>query len=155
MCMKRNFLLLGRFKRLVRDNRGQDLIEWTASLAVFLMLCGAIAMYFWVWWNQAAAAGAVHDGTYLAAIRGGSAAEGAARSHDMLEAAVGKFANEYKIQFITSSSKSVRGDVKTNKTFVIPFIGNLPYTIRAHSFQRLERFYGGPVGKRSANFWWW
>jgi hypothetical protein len=153
--MSRILFLLASFKRLVCDHRGQDLIEWTASLAVFLMLCGAIAMYFWVWWNQAAAAGAVHDGTYLAAIRGGSAVEGVARSQEMLESAVGQFANEYKIQFISNSLKSVRGDVETNKTFVIPFIGNLPYTIRAHSFQRLERFYGGPVGKRTANFWWW
>lgn len=146
---------LKRLDRFRNDNRGQDLIEWTASLAVFLMLCGAIAMYFWVWWNQTAAAGAVHDGTYLTAIRGGSAADGAARSKYMLNAAVGQFANEYKIQFVTDPRKSVRGDVKTNKTFVLPFIGALPYTIRAHSFQRLERFYGGPVGKRGADFWWW
>ncbi len=141
--------------RFLQDQRGQDLIEWSASLAVFLVLCGAIAMYFWVWWNQTAAAGAVHDGTYLAAIRGGSAAEGAARSKDMLNAAVGKFSNQYQIQFQSDPRKSVSGSVKTKKTFVIPFIGNLPYTIQAHSFQRLERFYGGPVGKRGASFWWW
>lgn len=143
---------LGDFRA---DNRGQDLIEWTASLAVFLILCGAIALYFWVWWNQVAAAGAVHDGTYLAAIRGGSAADGAARSEEILRAAVGQFASQYQIQFVNDPRKSVRGNVKTKKTFVIPFVGNLPYTVRAHSFQRLERFYGGPVGKRGADFWWW
>ena len=153
--MQKIFLFLKRSTDFRKDNRGQDLIEWTASLAVFLLLCGAIAMYFWVWWNQAAAAGAVHDGTYLAAIRGGSAADGTARSYEMLRSAVGQFANQYQIQFVNDPRKSVRGDVKTNKTFVIPFVGNLPYTIRAHSFQRLERFYGGPVGKRDADFWWW
>ncbi len=147
--------LMTCLNRLRQDNRGQDLIEWTASLAVFLMLCGAIAMYFWIWWNQTAAAGAVHDGTYLAAVRGGSAAEGVARSNDMLKAAVGQFSKQYTIQFLSDPRKSVSGSVKTKKTFVVPFIGNLPYTIRAHSFQRLERFYGGPVGKRSADFWWW
>lgn len=141
--------------RFLQDQRGQDLIEWSASLAVFLVLCGAIAMYFWVWWNQTAAAGAVHDGTYLAAIKGGSAAEGAVRTQEMLNAAVGKFSKQYQVQFQNDLRKSVIGAVKTKKTFVIPFVGNLPYTIQAHSFQRLERFYGGPIGKRGASFWWW
>lgn len=149
------FALLKRVKCFGRDERGQDLLEWTASLAVFLMLCGAIAMYFWVWWNQTAAAGAVHDGTYYAAIRGGSVAEGVARSKDMLQAAVGQFSKQYKIQFLSDPRKSVSGSVKTKKTFVVPFIGSLPYTIQAHSFQRLEQFYGGPIGKRGADFWWW
>lgn len=150
---------VSRFKQIGKhfwqDQRGQDLIEWSASLVVFLVLCGAIAMYFWVWWNQTAAAGAVHDGTYWAAIRGGSAAQGAARSIQMLDAAVGQFAQQYQIQFQSDPRKSVSGAVKTNKTFVIPFVGNLPYTIQAHSFQRLERFYGGPVGPRGAPSWWW
>lgn len=153
--MRTRFRIQKTVKRFLQDQRGQDLIEWSASLGVFLVLCGAIAMYFWVWWNQTAAAGAVHDGTYWAAIRGGSAAQGAARSREMLNAAVGQFSNQYQIQFQSDPRKSVSGSLKTHKMFVIPFVGNLPYTIQAHSFQRLERFYGGPVGPRGAPLWWW
>jgi hypothetical protein len=112
-------------------------------------------MYFWVWWNQIAAAGAVHDGTYLAAIQGGSAAEGVARSQDILRAAVGQFSDKYRIEFVTDPRKSISGSVRTSRTFVVPFIGSLPLKIRAHSFQRLEHFYGGPVGKRDSDVWWW
>src|SRR5271157_5573269 len=73
---------------LARDERGQDLVEWTVGLPVFLILCAGIVFYAWMWWNQVAAAAAVHDGTYLAAMRGGDAGAGYARTQQMLRSAV-------------------------------------------------------------------
>ena len=58
-------------RSFLTDERGQDLVEWTVGLPVFLILCAGIVFYAWMWWNQVAAAAAIHDGTYLAAIRGG------------------------------------------------------------------------------------
>ncbi len=128
-----------------RDDRGQDLVEWTVGLPVFLILCAGIVFYAWMWWNQVAAAAAVHDGTYLAAMRGGDVGAGYARTQRMLQSAVGGFASSYSISISTDTSRrSVSGSVRNSRLFTLPYLGALPLNIQAQSFQRLEQFYGGP-----------
>ncbi len=128
-----------------RDERGQDLVEWTVGLPVFLILCAGIVFYAWMWWNQVAAAAAVHDGTYLAAIRGGDVGAGYARTQRMLRSAVGGSANSYSISIgADAGRRSVAGSVRNSSVFSLPYLGAMPLNIRAQSFQRLEQFYGGP-----------
>ena len=128
-----------------RDERGQDLVEWTVGLPVFLILCAGIVFYAWMWWNHVAAAAAVHDGTYLAAMSGGDTGAGYARTQRMLRSAVGGFASSYSISIgADTSRRSVSGSVRNSSLFSLPYLGALPLNIQAQSFQRLEQFYGGP-----------
>ena len=127
------------------DECGQDLIEWTVGLPVFLILCAGVVFYAWMWWNQVAAAAAVHDGTYLAAMRGGDTSAGYARAQRMLRSAVGGFASSYSISLASSpGQRSVVGSVQNHRVFRLPFLGALPLNIQAQSYQRQEQFYGGP-----------
>lgn len=127
------------------DERGQDLVEWTVGLPVFMILCAGIVFYAWMWWNQVAAAAAVHDGTYLAAMRGGDTGAGYVRTQRMLRSAVGGFANSYSVSIgADASRRSVSGSVRNSSLFSLPYLGALPLNIQAQSFQRLEQFYGGP-----------
>jgi Flp pilus assembly protein TadG len=127
------------------DERGQDLLEWTVGLPLFLVLCAGIVFYAWMWWNQVAAAAAVHDGTYLAAIRNGDIGAGYARTQRMLRSAVGSFASSYTISIgVDASRRSVAGTVRNNSLFKLPYLGAMPLNIQAESFQRREQFYGGP-----------
>ena len=127
------------------DERGQDLVEWTVGLPVFMILCAGIVFYAWMWWNQVVAAAAVHDGTYLAAMRGGDTGAGYARTQRMLQSAVGGFASSYSITLgADTSRRSVSGSVRNSSLFSLPYLGALPLNIQAQSFQRLEQFYGGP-----------
>ena len=134
-----------RLSQFVRDERGQDLVEWTVGLPVFMILCAGIVFYAWMWWNQVAAAAAVHDGTYLAAMRGGDVGAGYARTQRMLRSAVGGFASSYSVSIgADASRRSVSGSVRNSSLFSLPYLGALPLNIQAQSFQRLEQFYGGP-----------
>ncbi len=132
-------------RRWQSDERGQDLLEWTIGLPVFLVLCAGIVFYAWMWWNQVAAAAAVHDGTYLAAMRGGDTGAGYARIERMLRSAVGATADAYAVSIgADASRRSISGSVRNSGLFRLPYLGTLPLNIQAQSFQRLERFYGGP-----------
>ncbi len=127
------------------DGRGQDLLEWTVGLPVFLILCAGIVFYAWMWWNQVVAAAAVHDGTYLAAMRGGDTGAGYARIERMLRSAVGASADAYTLSIgADASRRSVTGSVRNYSLFRLPYLGTLPLNVQAQSFQRLEQFYGGP-----------
>ena len=129
----------------MHTENGQDLVEWVVGLPVFLILCAGIVFYAWMWWNQVVAAGAIHDGTYLAAMRGGDFGAGYARTQRMLRSAVGGFANSYTITIGSDASRrSVIGSVQSNRLFNLPFLGAMPLNIQAQSFQRQEQFYGGP-----------
>ncbi len=138
-------LHLTQVQVFARDERGQDLVEWTVGLPVFLILCAGIVFYAWMWWNQVVAAAAVHDGTYLAAMRGGDTGMGYARTQQMLRSAVGGFASSYNVTLgADTARRSIVGSVQNNRLFSLPYLGALPLNIQAQSFQRLEQFYGGP-----------
>jgi hypothetical protein len=131
--------------RFGQEEDGQDLVEWTVGLPVFLILCAGIVFYAWMWWNQVAAAAAVHDGAYLAAMRGGDTSAGYARAQRMLRSSVGGFAGSYSISIgADANRRSVLGSIRNDGVFQLPFLGALPLQIQAQSFQRQEQFYGGP-----------
>jgi len=143
-CALANWFI-GQLAHCLRDERGQDLVEWTVGLPVFMILCAGIVFYAWMWWNQVVAAAAVHDGTYLAAMRGGDTGAGYVRTQRMLRSAVGGFASSYSITIGSDTARrSVSGSVRNSRMFSLPYLGTLPLNIQAQSFQRLEQFYGGP-----------
>ena len=145
MCRSVAHGLMEQWGRWSRDERGQGLVEWTIGLPIFMILCAGIAFYSWMWWNQVTAAAAVHDGTYLAALRGGDVSAGQARTQQMLRSAVGNFASSYRISITPmAAQRSVIGSVRNQSIFQLPFLGALPLNIQAQSFQRQEQFYGGP-----------
>ncbi len=136
---------VGRLAQFHQREDGQDLVEWAVGLPVFLILCTGIVFYAWMWWNQVTAAAAVHDGTYLAAIRGGDTVAGYVRAQRMLRSAVANFASTYTITIgADASRRSVIGSVQNHQMVQLPFLGALPLNIQARSFQRQEQFYGGP-----------
>lgn len=127
------------------DQRGQGLMEWTVALPLFLLLCLSIAFYAWTWWNQVTAAAAIHDGVYVAAIKGGDIGAGYGRVQTMLNASVGNFSNQYSVRFLQQGgTKSVLGEITNPNSVQLPFLGRMLFNVRASSFQRAERFYGGP-----------
>ena len=127
------------------DQRGQGLIEWTVALPLFLLLCAGIAFYAWTWWNQVTAAAAIHDGVYVAAIRRGDMSAGYGRIREMLNASVGDFSNQYSVRLTRQGGmRSVSGELSNSNSVKLPFLGRMLFNIRASSFQRAERFYGGP-----------
>ena len=131
--------------RFHADARGQDMIEWIIGLPLFLLLCGAIAFFAWLWWNQTTAAIAIHDGVYYSAQRGGNIGAGMTRTHQLLGAALGRASEHYQISIAEDpSSRSMIGHLTSSDVMGIPFLGRLPLNIRASSWQRLEQFYGGP-----------
>jgi hypothetical protein len=137
--------LVRRLTQFQRDDNGQDLVEWTVGLPVFLILCAGIVFYAWMWWNQVAAAAAVHDGVYLAAMHGGDASAGYAKAQRMLRSSVGGFAGSYSISIgADAGRRSVLGSIRNDGVLQLPFLGALPLHIQAQSFQRQEQFYGGP-----------
>jgi len=137
--------LLRKAIRFVREEHGQDLLEWTVALPIFLMLAAAIVLYGWYWWNQTTAAIAIHDGVYLAARRGGSIAQGEARIVEVLKAALGGYAQDYSWQLVPDIGlRSIWGQITNDKVVTLPFVGDTLFKVRASSFQRWEQFYGGP-----------
>jgi hypothetical protein len=137
-------------RRFHHDGNGQDILEWTIGLPVFLVLCAAIVFYGWSWWNQVTAAAAIHDGVYLSAKSGGDVGRGYAQTQSILKGAVGNVANRYDIGFANlSGQRSVYGYVENHQVITLPFVGAIPFSIRASSFQRKEGFYGGDPGG-----WW-
>ena len=135
----------GQALQLKTDQRGQGLLEWTVTLPLFLVLCVGIAFYAWTWWNQVTAAAAIHDGVYAAAVKGGNLSAGYGRVQEMLGASVGNFSRGYTVQLSrTGGTRSVYGELSNPDAVQLPFLGRMLFGIRASSFQRAERFYGGP-----------
>ena len=142
---KNGISLLKHGLRLNADQRGQGFLEWTVSFPLFLLLCVGIAFYAWTWWNQVTAAAAIHDGVYLAAIKGGDVNAGYGRVQTMLHSSVGTFSERYTVQLSrTGGTRSVYGELVNPDAVRLPYLGRMLFGIRASSFQRAERFYGGP-----------
>lgn len=142
--------LRSRVRRFGIDTRGQGLLEWTVALPLFLLLCVGIAFYAWTWWNQTTAATAIHDGTYVAAIKGGDTGAGYERVQQILNSSVGSFSGQYTTHLgQVGGMRSVSGTISNPSAVKLPFLGTMLFGIRASSFQRAEKFYGGlPTG------WW-
>lgn len=142
---RKTIAFLQPISRWHRDQRGQGLLEWTVALPLFLLLCAGIAFYAWTWWNQVSAAAAIHDGVYIAAIKRGDMGAGYGRIREMLNASVGSFSDQYSIRLTQSGGmRSVSGEISNPHSVKLPFLGRRLFNIRASSFQRAERFYGGP-----------
>lgn len=134
-----------KVRELLSDRRGQDILEWTVALPIFMMVVMGLVIYGWYWWNQTTAATAIHDGTYLAARRGGSLAQGLARIDSLLRAALGGYAQGYDYSITPDpGQRSMQGAISNDRVIHLPFVGDLLFHVRASSFQRWEQFYGGP-----------
>lgn len=134
-------LKLSRF--LLRDDRGQNTLEWTVAFPFFMLVVWSLIVFGWYWWSQTTAATAIHDGTYLAARRGGSIEGGLIRTQELLNAALGGNSDDFMIR-MHFTGRSVWGSVSNDRTVRIPFLGDIFLQARASSFQRREQFYGGP-----------
>ena len=134
-------LKLSRF--LLRDDRGQNTLEWTVAFPFFMLVVWSLIVFGWYWWSQTTAATAIHDGTYLAARRGGGIAQGLTRTQELLNAALGGQSDDFTIH-MGFTGRSVWGSVSNDRTVRIPFLGDTFLQVKALSFQRRERFYEGP-----------
>lgn len=139
--------LLAPFRQLAREERGQALLEFLIVYPLFFLLVLFVIAYGWWWWNQSTAACAIHDGTYEAARREGDIGAGEAAVRAKLEAALGGTASAYAGHYSLSDvpgMRSVRGNIHKDHVIDIPWVGDVLFAVKAQSFQRKERFYGGP-----------
>ena len=148
------------------DERGQSYLEFIMVFPALVVLFLFIAVYGWYWWNQTTAATAIHDGTYYAAIRYGNRGLGYAETRRALRAALGQSALDYEGKFAIvhyPGMRSTWGVIANESAIRLPYVGGEQYvcewtpdgqvrwctrdtifSIKAMSFQRRERFYGGP-----------
>jgi len=134
-----------RVLKLLRGREGQALAEFIIVYPLFFLLVLFVIAYGWWWWNQTTAACAIHDGTYEAARVGGGV--GGAAIREKLQAALGGTADLYEGHYSIAEfpgMRSVRGDIHLDHTVNIPWVGDVLFRVRACSFQRKEKFYGGP-----------
>lgn len=143
-----------RRKSLLPGRRGQAYLEFLISLPVFLFLFGLAIMIAWYWWMQASAAVALHEGTRVAAVEGGSTAQGLQTTEWMLRQSLGPYfgprvaggAAIVEVPPLRSVMGMVRYDAPPN--FLGGILGTVlwerPWFVRASSFQRREKFYPGP-----------
>ncbi len=141
------FIPFRRAARTAGDERGQSYLEFILIFPALVALLLFIGAFGWYWWNQTTAATAIHDGTYWAAIRGSSMGRGYAETRRALQAALGGVAQEYEGRFILRrypQYRSTWGVIRNDRVIALPFLGDTLFQVRAMSFQRTERFYGGP-----------
>jgi len=133
--------------RVVRDDRGQDYIEFVLVFGLALFLAGTFGTLAWYWWNQTIAATAIHAGTQSSAVwDGGSLSRGYAATQQVLNAGLGGLApgaESYSIGY-AGALRSVIGNI--DYQYSAPF-GLGQVRVRARSFLRRERFYPGPPGR--------
>jgi len=164
---ERGFSLLRRLRFPgVGDERGQSYLEFILVFPLLVVLFLFIGIYGWYWWNQTTAATAIHDGTYFAAIRHGSRGLGYRETRRALRAALGRSALAYEDEFAITNYPDMRstwGVIAYDTAVRLPFVGGKRYvcawtpdgatqwctrdtlfSVKAASFQRYERFYGGP-----------
>jgi len=136
---------LARLLRGLLREDGQTILEWTVVLPLFMAISAGIIFYAWLWWNQVTAATAIHDAVYLAARHGGDIAEARERIEELLNAALGGYAEGFSYEITPDpATRSVSGTIRREKVVDLPFLGEFLFSVKASSFQRLERFWAGP-----------
>lgn len=130
-----------------KGEEGQALLEWVLVFPTLTLLLLFVGLYGWWWWEQTTAAWAIHDGTYVAGRRGGSIGAGLAVVERELTSALGGYARRFSGHYTISTDpgrRSVRGRIDLPQNVNVPFVGSTLFRVKASSFQRDERFYGGP-----------
>jgi hypothetical protein len=128
-----------------RGEEGQTMIEFAMSLALFLLVAIVFGLMAWWWWSQTVAATAIHDGTRHAAMLGGDTGAGQAEVQHLLQIGLGGFASDYSGSYSIQEQpgqRAVFGSLYHELQTGIP--GFPALVVRSTSFQRKERFYGGP-----------
>lgn len=130
------------------NEEGAALYEYALVLPLFCLLVAVIVALGWWWWSQSTAAIAIHDGVRDAAARNGDLALGYATTRRLLASHLGRpNAEQYEGRFrlwMDGARRSVQGRVDMERTVYVPFVGPVSLQVRAASFQRRWRFYGGP-----------
>lgn len=131
------------------DERGQALLEFLIVVPLFMFLFWMVWSFALYWWMQVSAATAVTEGVAVIA-QGGSIPQGRRAADAVLDAALGPTAKGLKegMQFnLVPWQRSVLGDVQASWRSPLSYYGFPPMRVRARSFQRDERFYGGAPGE--------
>ena len=130
-----------------KGEEGQALLEWILVFPLLTLLLLFVGLFAWWWWEQTTAAWAIHDGVHVAARQGGSVGAGLSVVDQELSSALGGYASRFSGHvsiFHDPARRSVRGEIDLPQNIDVPFVGPVLFRVRASSFQRDERFYGGP-----------
>ena len=136
-------------RNVAESEEGGGYVEFLITLPLFMLLVLLVWSFALYWWMQVSAATAIHDGVRVAA-QGGTIVQGRTRAYERLEAALGKLAEpiEEKLYIIRLPAlRSVRGGVEYTYHSPLRYFGFPGFQVKATSFQREERFYGGRPGK--------
>jgi len=132
---------------IVQDEQGQTYIEFLIVFPLLAALLLFIGIFGWFWWEQTTAATAIHNGVYLAAVENGDRGVGYAVTRQTLNAALGGAAAGFEGRYVIvhiPEMRSTWGGIAKDSPISVPFLGTALFRTRAMSFQRTERFYGGP-----------
>lgn len=129
-------------------NKGAALFEYALVFSLFCTILYAIVAMGWWWWNQTTAAVAIHDGVRDTVASSGNIALGYRTTREILRKHLGRVnADWYEGHFSLQADpvrRSVQGGIYLPRDVSIPFVGDFTLSVRARSFQRQWRFYGGP-----------
>lgn len=131
-----------------RNDEGAALYEYALVFSLFCLVISVIVSLSWYWWNMSWASVALHDGARDAAARNGDLATGRETTERLLIQGLGRpnaeaYDGHWKL-WLDGSRRSVRGELRHDYGWNVPFIGETLFKVRASTFQRQWQFYGGP-----------
>ena len=136
----------GRGRNLMRSRSGQGSLEFIVTLPLYLLLFLLILYFALYLWMQIVSSVALHDGVRVTAETG-SAAQGYARAQTILRAGLGGLARGPESTLaihVNPAARGAQGRIDYAWRTELLGFGIEPLRVRASSYARLERFYGGP-----------
>ncbi len=137
-----------RHRHLLTDRKGQGALEFVATLPLYLLLFFLVlygGLYMWI---QIISATALHDGV-RAAAETGNVRLGYARAQTLMRSGLGGLSTGPEstlVIYVNPGLRGVQGRIDYAWRTELLGFGLEPLRVRASSFARLERFYGGPPG---------
>ncbi len=137
----------GRGRNLF-NRSGQGTLEFIVTIPLYLLLF-FLVLYFGIYmWMQIVSSVALHDGVRVTAETG-NVGQGYARAQTILRAGLGGLAlgpESGLTLAVAPAARGVRGRIDYSWRTELVGFGLTPLRVRASSFARMERFYGGPPG---------
>jgi len=137
-----------RRRQFLRNRSGQAALEFVATLPLYLLLFFLVLYFGLYMWMQIISSVALHDGVRVTAETGNVAA-GYARARMLMEAGLGGLASGPEntlVITVNPAARGVQGRIDYSWRTELVGFGITPLRVKASSFARMERFYGGPPG---------
>jgi len=135
--------------RFLQDRGGQGTLEFIATVPIYLFLFFLVLYFGLYMWMQIVTSAALHDAV-RATAETGDVSLGYRRASALMEAGLGGLSRGPRsamVIYVNPASRGVQGRVDYAWRNELLGFGLAPLRVRASSYMRLERFYGGPPGR--------